>query len=362
MLVIRILVGVAGAFIAIATLASALRTVVVPRGEQTILSRATVFTVRRAFDIAAGWRTSWHDQEAVKARAAPVATVLLSFVWAAGVIFGMSGVYWAINEGSYRSALVTSGSSLTTLGFQSDTDLATLVVIIIEGLIGLGLIALLISFLPTIYGAFSRRETAVAKLHLRSTGPDGTANAESMLIRRNQIEDLDSMVAVWAEWEDWFVEIEETHTSFPMLVFFRSPVPDRSWITSAGMALDAAALYESTIGVPREPRAELMIRTGSLALRRVCDYFDFEYDPDPAPDDPITIERHEWEAAYDRFVAAGVPVMPDRDQAWRDFAGWRVNYDRPLITLAAFVDAPMAQWSSDRPVTYRRPTILRHRR
>ena len=44
---------------------------------------------------------------------------------------------------------------------------------------------------------------------------------------------------------------------------------------------------------------------------------------------------------------AGLPLK-DRDQAWRDFAGWRVNYDEPLIRLATLTEAPLAPWSSDR--------------
>ncbi|MEZ5165222.1 MAG: hypothetical protein R2695_01565 [Acidimicrobiales bacterium] len=154
---------------------------------------------------------------------------------------------------------------------------------------------------------------------------------------------LDDMNAMWAEWEDWFVEIEETHTSFPILVFFRSPVPERSWIASAGLALDSASLYCSVLDFPREPRAQLMIRTGTLSLRRVCDFFGFAYDPAPSPTDEISITRAEFDVVIDRFVEAGLPLRPDRDQAWRDFAGWRVNYDRPLLSIATYVDALRAR-------------------
>jgi hypothetical protein len=48
------------------------------------------------------------------------------------------------------------------------------------------------------------------------------------------------------------------------------------------------------------------------------------------------------------MAAAGVPLKADHDQAWRDFAGWRVNYDAALIGLAALTMAPEAPWSSDR--------------
>ena len=57
------------------------------------------------------------------------------------------------------------------------------------------------------------------------------------------------------------------------------------------------------------------------------------------------------------MAAAGVPLVADRDQAWRDFAGWRVNYDKPLVALAGLVMAPYAVWSSDRSISVRRPPL-----
>jgi len=105
-----------------------------------------------------------------------------------------------------------------------------------------------------------------------------------------------------------------------------------------------------------------MIHTGTLALRRIADFFGFEHDPDPAPDDPISIERGEFMDVYDSLREVGLPVRADADAAWKAFAGWRVNYDQPLLQLAAFADAPPALWSSDRSVAYRRPKVIRRRR
>jgi hypothetical protein len=41
-------------------------------------------------------------------------------------------------------------------------------------------------------------------------------------------------------------------------------------------------------------------------------------------------------------------LKADQEQAWRDFNGWRVNYDEVLLQLAAMTMAPYAPWSSDR--------------
>jgi len=71
------------------------------------------------------------------------------------------------------------------------------------------------------------------------------------------------------------------------------------------------------------------------------------------------VAREEYDAVYDRLAAAGMDLNPDRDQAWRDFAGWRVNYDVVLIALCALVMAPYAPWSSDRSVAPFRVRVMR---
>ncbi len=39
-----------------------------------------------------------------------------------------------------------------------------------------------------------------------------------------------------------------------------------------------------------------------------------------------------------------VPMKADRDKAWGDFVGWRVNYDTPLMALARLTLAPESPW------------------
>jgi hypothetical protein len=103
------------------------------------------------------------------------------------------------------------------------------------------------------------------------------------------------------------------------------------------------------VDVPRTPESQLCIRAGFVALRHIADFFRMEYHPDPHfPDQPISITREEFEEALNQLVEAGVPVKADRDQAWQDFGGWRVNYDTVLLALCELLTAPYAPWSSDR--------------
>jgi hypothetical protein len=163
------------------------------------------------------------------------------------------------------------------------------------------------------------------------------------------------------DWERWFVEVEESHTSNASLPFFRSQHPERSWITAAGCILDTAALRASVFDLPRTYRAELCVRTGYLTLRRLADLFDIAYDADPAPGDPISVTRGEFDELWARLAAEGAPLRSDQDQAWRDFSGWRVNYDEVLVVLCGLIVAPAAPWSSDRGRTSYRPPMRRRR-
>ena len=149
-----------------------------------------------------------------------------------------------------------------------------------------------------------------------------------------------------------------SHTSLPALAFFRSPQGDRSWITAAGAVLDSAAIFLSTLDAPYDPQAALCLRSGFLALHQVAAFFGIPYNAAPTPEDPISIARGEYDAVCAALAAAHVPLKADPEQAWRDFRGWRVNYDTALLGLAELIMAPYAPWSSDRGLAAQR----RHRR
>jgi hypothetical protein len=355
----RIAAGLGGGIAVLWVLLSAVRTVVVPRGEPVLLTRWVFVAMRSVFNVWVKRAKTYEATDRSLALYAPLSLVLLPGSWVALVIVGMTGVDWALGIDPLRRAFYLSGSSLLTLGIEAPPDFPTHVAAYIEATLGLGLIALLISYLPSIYSAFQRREVLVALLVTRAGEPP---SAVTMIKRHHALERLDEMDEIWDEWETWFADVEETHTSQPSLVFFRSISHERSWITAAGVVLDAAALRSSVIDMPRNPRAQLCIRAGYLCLRRIANYFAIPYDPDPPPDGAISIDRSEFDAAYEELRAFGVPVRPDPDQCWRDFKGWRVNYDPVLIALAGLTAAPYAPWSSDRSIRYRRPPLTRTRR
>jgi hypothetical protein len=313
--------------------------------------------LNKVFSAVAGERRSYPARDRILAYYAPIGLVLLPGVWVVLVIAGYTLMYWGTGVNPLREAFIISGSSLLTLGFDRPSGLPQVVLAFTEAAIGLGLIALLISYLPTFYNAFARREALVGLLAGRAGTPPWTGR---LLARYSEIGALKTIDAeLFPRWEQWFAEVEESHTSNPALVFFRSPHPDRNWVTAAGCVLDTASIVVSTVDRPRNGDTELTIRTGFLCLRRIADYYGITYDPDPRPDDPISVTRREYDLLLVEMTAAGIPMKADIEQAWRDFVGWRVNYDTVLVALAGMVRAPHARWSSDRPPIPFRPRILR---
>jgi hypothetical protein len=354
--VIRYFAFALGLVIVILTLFSALSTFVLPRAARSQLNRIVFGLLRRIIDFILHFARTYRRRDTIMAYYAPIGLMLLLPTWYILILIGYAAMYWALGVGDLFAVFRLSGSSLFTLGFDISKTPVVTVFAFTEAMLGLMLVGLLIAYLPTMYSAFSRREQAVNMLEVRAGSPP---SALEMLLRFNRIHGLDKLSDYWKTWEAWFADVEESHTTLPALVFFRSPRPENSWVTAGGTVLDAAAITLSAIEIPYEASAALCIRAGFLTFRRIANYFDIPSPQDPHyPASPICVERREFEEVIDQLAAAGLPIKADREQAWRDFAGWRVNYDRALILLCGLVMAPEATWSSDRVPRFVLPPFM----
>ncbi len=345
----RLIAGLIGLGIVTGTIISAIKTFVLPRGVNVWLTRV-VFRIVGIFFRFRSRQATYEERDKIMALYAPVALVIMPLALLSMLLVGYMFLFWAVEPQPFAEIFKLSGSSLLTLGYASIDTLPHKILEFSEAMIGLVMVALLIAYLPTIYAGFSRREAQVA---LWEAWADSPPTAYQMISRAYRTGELEQLREVWLNWQTWFAELEESHTSLAALAFFRSPKPDRSWITAAGTALDAAAMVLSAVDVPWEPRAAFCIRTGYLSLRHIANFFGIEYEAEPQPDDPISINRDEFEEVCQRLQADGVPLKVDREQAWRDFVGWRVNYDSVLLALATLTMAPYAPWVSDRSVIKR---------
>lgn len=358
LIILRVAVFVAGVALAIWTIDQALRSFVLPRSDRAVLTNTTFHVVYFIFSKRFKGNVPFARKDRILAMLSPVAMFLLPMVWLTLITLGYAAIYWALDPTlGVRSALILSGSSLLTLGFASQDSLPLILLGFTQAALGMMLVALLIGFLPTMYSAFSQREIMVTKLETYAGSPPEPAE---MIRRFDYVQMLykpDDMREFWLEWQDWFVQIEENHTTLAPMNFFRSPKPDRHWVTAAGAILDTAAIMAACVDVEHARQSGVAIRSGFLALRSIADYFEITYDPNPQPGDPISVTREEFEAALDKLKAFGIPIHPDRDECWDHFAGWRVNYDEVLVRLARITTAPYGYWSSDRAFAWRAEDI-----
>ncbi len=345
LLIIRIILFLAGLVLVFWTLISAVKTFVLPRGVNVRLTRVIFRVVGGFFRLRARKAKSYEDRDRIMALFAPLTLIVMPVVILTLVLVGYMAMFWALDLRPLYEAFKLSGSSLLTLGYASVDSWSFKLLEFSEAMLGLILVALLIAYLPSMYAAFSKRESAVALLESWAGSPP---SAQELIARTHRIGEVESLEELWSLWAVWFADVEESHTSLAPLAFFRSPQSMRSWVTAAGAVLDGASLYLAAVERPFNARAALCIRTGYLSLRHVAGFFGFEYDANPLPDAPISIDRDEFDSVYDALVEQGVALKADRDQAWRDFAGWRVNYDVVLLQLAELTMAPYAPWSSDR--------------
>ncbi|TGE26320.1 hypothetical protein [Hymenobacter metallicola] len=341
-LLLRAAAFLGGAFLIVTVVLSAIRSFVLPRNESVLINNWVFMALRYLFSLLASRYPTYAKRDRVMALYAPVSLVMLPVIWLLILSFAYTGLYWALGEGSFTKSYLLSSSSLLTLGSVEASTVPISIVTYSEATFGLLLITLLISYLPTMYQAFTRRELVVARLELRC-GSKRTATELIMWLNRSgQLSDDGPQ---WKIWEEWFVEIEETHTSLPILSFFRSPQPGRSWVTAADLILEAAAVIISTVDQKRDADMELCFKAGCVAINRVSRYFHDHAEAEPvtaiAEEDPIEDPtRQDFYATYAQLREAKVPLIDDREKAWQHYKELRTSYTSAVQFLGRLTMAP----------------------
>ena len=157
----------------------------------------------------------------------------------------------------------------------------------LSALSGIITITLQISYLPTLYGAFNRRENEISLLTARagspSWGPELLARTRYAL--GSGLSTIDTLPELYERWEAWAADLAESHTTYLPLVRFRSPKPRSSWVVSLLAVLDSAALYLSlSPGSAPEVQARLCLRSGLICLGEVARAMGLNVPAADAPD------------------------------------------------------------------------------
>jgi len=285
--------------------------------------------------------------------AAEAATLLICqlLVWLAVAYVGFTLLLWPFVHGGISTSFDDIGPATWFIGDSSVHGAGERVIQYAAGLFGLTTLTLQIAYLPTLYGAFNRRETDVALLNGRagvpSWGPELLARTHYAL--GSGTSTIDTLPDLYEQWERWAADIAESHTTYLPLVRFRSPRPLSSWVTALLAVLDSAAMYLalSPDSAPTVP-ARLCLRGGFQCFTQIARALGARVPDEADPSMGISLTYDDFLKGISHLRKVDFPIERDPEDAWPDFVGWRVNYERAAYAVARSVDAVPALWSGPR--------------
>ncbi|HEY5245677.1 MAG TPA: hypothetical protein VIJ60_08420, partial [Acidimicrobiales bacterium] len=313
-----------GLVVVLFTGASVLFTIVLPR-EPRGFERLSSFAnrlVRMVFIAVSRLARTYEGKDALLAPTAPVALVAQLAIWAALFIVGFALMLEGTTH-DFVLSLTQSAGAVFTVGVSDLGGTPNRAIDISAGATWVVIVALQIAYLPALYAAFNKRESLVAMLESRAGVP---AWGPEVLARHQLVGIIDTLPDFYAAWEEWAADLAESHTTYPVMLLFRSPDPWFSWLVGLLAVLDGAAMHLALAPSTASSQSRLCLRMGFTSLNRIAKVLRWEVDPDPNPEGPIQLTFEEFAEAVVMLQHVGFPMERTAEEAWPDFRGWRVNY------------------------------------
>ncbi|HXA29918.1 MAG TPA: hypothetical protein VN193_14350 [Candidatus Angelobacter sp.] len=299
-------------------------------------------------------------REGALATFAPLAVIGLLLLWGFSLILGYGLLYHVLGDqlqprpDGFGTTIFYSTGQMLSFSVDGIDAHGTAVRLLtaMEAATGFALFALVISLLFSLFSAFQRRESAVVALDaLAGAPPSGVQLLENCAKHHMP----DQLVATFAEWRSWTVDVLESHLSYPLLFYFRSSHDNEAWSNSFGAVMDAASLVICAVEGGPEGPAHLMNKVGDHLVTDIGRYYRVDAEPYSA------VEREEFVEACRRLRDAGYAVR-DGEEPWHRFAQLRSGYAPSVDRLSRVLALPPAPWIGDRSYLPHRAVRRRPRR
>src|SRR6266700_2369817 len=247
----RILAVIFGIVLIVLVVQDAFETIILPRRVTRRIRLARLFY--RLSQL--GWKSISHlirssaMRESFRGYVGPLTLLGLLVFWAVLFVIGFGLLLWGLalplnapdKAISFFTYLYLSGTTFFTLGLGDVTPLSGLgrVLVVTEVALGFIFLALVVSYVPILYQAFSRRELRISLLDARAGSP---ATAVELLRRNCSGKNIEELRMLLHDWEEWCAEMLESHLSYPILAFYRSQHEQQSWVEALTVILDTCAL------------------------------------------------------------------------------------------------------------------------
>jgi hypothetical protein len=287
---------------------------------------------------------------------APIAALLIFLVWGATLMLAYAMIFDGLRDemspvpGDFFESLYFSATTLVPLSYGDFVPIGFFarVFTIGESATGVGIAALAITLLFSLYDSFQKREELVVQLDaLAGAPPAGLQILETSA----ELGMRDRLSETFDAWRAWTAAVLESHLAYPLLFYFRSSHDNEAWLNSFGAVMDAANLVVSTVDGEAAGSAKLMLTIGNHLVEDMA--WNFGYDRE----EEVGVEKEEFVAAVARLEHAGYTTR-QVDAAWAQFSKIRLKYAYVLNQAARRFAIIPATWISDRsylPHQGRRP-------
>jgi len=327
---VRALAGLAGVVLVTAVATDAVSTLVTTQRRSSRWWPTYVFYRRtwRLWRAAARHIGSEQARERLLAVYGPLSLLGLLVVWVVLLLVGWGLVWWMLQDRlsgvhSYLDALYFAGVGFFTVGYGDVVPVGGLarMLALAQAFMGLVSVALVIGYLPTLFGAYSRREAQLLTLDDLS---DERTSSTGLIEAWHADRGLDGLAAAFADWERWCAEVFDSHTAYPMLALFRSRQPGQHWLTALGVVTDAASICLAAVRGARAGPA-LRLHRRAIGLLRTVGTLPAVSRAAPADDDERLRGEAAFQAIYRHLEGHGVPLYPYA-RAWEDLRRLRAEY------------------------------------
>lgn len=293
----------------------------------------------------------------------PFSLLLLFCLWSSLLIFGFALVQFGLHlptaspsaalnaqaVASFGDYLYESGVTFYTLGYGDVIPRSALgrTIAVLESGTGFGLLAIIVSYLPVIYQAFSRRETTPLLLDARAGSPP---TAGALIQRHAQSQMMEAMLPLLEKFEIWSADILESFISYPVLAYYRAQHERLAWLSALTTILDTTALIQASL--PDNSPASKALRwqaqlTFALARHVLVD-ISYLLHVSPTVLVPDRLSQESWRQLCLAASQNEVSLLDDAD-AWHQLQKFRREYEPFVFGLASFLLLAVPAWSTQSP-------------
>lgn len=347
------LTTVAGILCILIVLLDAFQTVILPRRAAGRLRLTRIFYIATWIPWRAVAMSIRHPRkrETILSFYGPLSLIFLLIVWACGMVFGFSLIYYSLGNPfndssrqlSYFSDLYVSGTNFFTLGLGDVTPHGQIARILctLEAGTGFGFLAVVMGYFPVLYSAFSRREVSISLLDARAGSPPTAAE----LMRRHSFEGSEvELSTLLTEWERWSAELLESHISYTLLCYYRSQHTNQSWVGALTAILDTSALLIAGVRGHEARQAQLTFAMARHALVDLAQVFSLT----PAENVADRLPPERYEQLYSLLCQSGVSVCRD-GQSYERLRSLRALYEGYATSLSNHLCMPLPPWIAEQP-------------